>query len=146
MAGYWNEINPKETREIIQNERDCFRTRAESDAALEAHGRFKKTNETTVVGAAPVQYPALPSGPWSEPDPGAPDPATDQLGYGIDEQDPILPTSSSISERSPSDDLSPGGDVGSNAPTTRLVSEVAGQGEGRPHSPAAFPNKFKRRF
>src|SRR5437588_9870482 len=91
MAGYWNEINPKETREIIQNERDCFRTRAESDAALEAHGRFKKTNETTVVGATPVQYPALPSGPCSEGDPGAPDPTTNELGYAIDEQDPILP-------------------------------------------------------
>jgi hypothetical protein len=93
MTRYWNEIDPKETRAIIQNDRDCFRTRAEADAALEAQGRFKRQNETQVVGAKsnPV-YPAQPSGPWSQGDPGAPDPTTDQLGYGIDEVEPIVST------------------------------------------------------
>jgi hypothetical protein len=45
--GYWNEINPKEVREVIRND-DCYRTRAEADAALEASGRFKRQNETQV--------------------------------------------------------------------------------------------------
>jgi len=90
MSGYWNEINPKETKEIIQNERDCFRTRAEADAALEASGRFKRQNETRVTGAAPVTYPALPSGPWGEGDLGAPDPLTNELGYDISVVEPIL--------------------------------------------------------
>jgi hypothetical protein len=62
MTGYWNEINPKETREIIQNERDTFHSRAQADAELEAQGRFKRQNETRVTGSAPVTYPRLPSG------------------------------------------------------------------------------------
>jgi hypothetical protein len=88
MSGYWNTINPKETKEIIQNERDCFQTRAAAAADLEAQGRFKRQNETRVTGAAPVTYPALPSGPWSEGDPGAPDPVTDQFG-DVNEMEPV---------------------------------------------------------
>jgi hypothetical protein len=90
MPGYWNEIDPKEAKAIIQSERDCFQTRAAAEADLEAQGRFKRQNETRVTGSAPVTYPRLPSGPWSEGDPAAPDPATDELGYGINEVEPIL--------------------------------------------------------
>jgi hypothetical protein len=85
MTGYWNEINPKETKEIIQG--DTFLNRAQADAELEAQGRFKRQNETRVTGAAPVTYPRLPSGPWSEGDPGAPDPVTDQFG-DVNEMEP----------------------------------------------------------
>jgi hypothetical protein len=95
-VGYWNEIDPKETKQIIQNERDCFHSRAQA-ALDEVGGRFAKvTSNKVVTGAAPVQYPAIPSGPWSQGDPGAPDPATNELGYPIDEVDPVveLPTSS----------------------------------------------------
>jgi hypothetical protein len=91
MSGYWNTIDPKETKEIIRNERDCFMSRAEAAADLEASGRFKRQNETQVTGAAPVQYPALPSGPWSSEPVPLPDPLTDQLGYEVNEVDPILP-------------------------------------------------------
>jgi hypothetical protein len=141
---YWNWNHPfsqAEKRKELERDRDCFRTRAESDAALEAQGRFKKTNETTVVGATPVTYPRLPSGPWSEGDPGAPDPATDQLGYGIDEQEAVLPASSA--------DLSDSGDAG-DAPTPPVASPGrVGKGEGR-SSPSAFPQpsrkSFRRRF
>jgi hypothetical protein len=94
--GYWNDISQKEVREVLANERDCFRTRAEADAALEASGRFKRQNETRITGAsgAPT-YPQQPAGaPWAQGDPGAPDPATNELGYSIDELEPILqPTS-----------------------------------------------------
>jgi hypothetical protein len=68
MTGYnyWNPFSQAERRKEVERDRDCFRTRAESDAALEAQGRFKKTNETTVVGATPSapvpQQPA--SSPW----------------------------------------------------------------------------------
>jgi hypothetical protein len=92
MTGYWNEVDPKETRKIIQNERDTFLNRAQADADLLNSGRFAKEAATTVTGAKAVpSYPRLPSGPWSEGDLGAPDPATDQLGYGINEVEPIIP-------------------------------------------------------
>jgi hypothetical protein len=68
---YWNHpFSQAEKRKELERDRDCFRTRAESDAALEAQGRFKKTNETTVVGATPsAPYPQQPStSPWSRPD------------------------------------------------------------------------------
>jgi hypothetical protein len=93
MTGYWNEINPKETKEIIQG--DTFLNRAQADADLSNQGRYAKEQATTVTGAKAVpSYPRLPSGPWSEGDLGAPDPTTDQLGYGIDEQEAVLPASS----------------------------------------------------
>jgi len=83
MTGYWNEINPKETKEIIQG--DTFLNRAQADADLLNSGRFAKEAATTVTGAKAVpSYPRLPSGPWSEGDPGAPDPTTNELGYRID--------------------------------------------------------------
>jgi hypothetical protein len=123
MTGYWNEVDPKETRKIIQNERDCFHSRAQSALDDESGGRFDKITSNKVVGATPVSYPRLPSGPWSEGDPGAPDPLTNELGYGIDEQEAILPTSSA--------DQSPGGDVG--------------QGGSR-HSPSASSQPSRRSF
>jgi hypothetical protein len=92
MTGYWNEIDPKETRKIIQNERDCFRTRAEADAALEASGRFKRQNETQIVGSGPPTYPTQPtSSPWGGDNPI---PAGGELDYfdtDISAVDPIIP-------------------------------------------------------
>jgi hypothetical protein len=95
MTGYWNEINPKETKEIIQG--DTFLNRAQADADLSNQGRYAKEQATTVTGAKAVpSYPRLPSGPWSEGDLGAPDPVTDELGYGINEVEPVLPASSAV--------------------------------------------------
>jgi hypothetical protein len=86
--GYWNEISMKETREIIQNERDCLKSRAEADAALEAQGRFKRQNETQIVGSGPPTYPRQPEGsPWAYADCN-PEPPFDT---DISAVEPILP-------------------------------------------------------
>jgi hypothetical protein len=108
---YWNRWTQAEKKQEVL--RDTFLSRAEADAQLEAQGRFKRQNETRITGAAAPSYPQQPSGPWSSQPVPLPDPITDQLGYGIDEQEAILPTSSA--------DQSPGGDVG--------------QGGSRPSSP-----------
>jgi hypothetical protein len=67
--GYWNEVDPKETREIIQRERDSFFTR-QRDALEEAGGRFAKITPQKVTGAEPIsQVPQQPpNSPWSQPD------------------------------------------------------------------------------
>ena len=93
---YWWHNHPPsqaEKREVIRN--DCMMTRAQADADLLNQGRFKKETATTVTGSggAPT-YPRQPSGPWAHGDPGAPDPATNELGYPIDELEPILPPTS----------------------------------------------------
>jgi hypothetical protein len=138
MAGYWNEINPKETKEIIQG--DTFLNRASADADLLNSGRFAKEAATTVTGAKAVpSYPRLPSGPWSEGDPGAPDPTTDQLGYGIDEQEAILP------ERRDADGAtSPSVASAPESPTKDGIA-VGPQGRDR-HSASISPQPFRRRF
>jgi hypothetical protein len=133
MSGYWNTIDLKETKEIIRNERDCLKSRAEADAALEASGRFKRQNETRVTGASPsVSMPHQPaSSPWSQNVvPG--DPATDQIGYEINEVEAILPASFAV--------------------TSGEHSPDAGQGGGDFAAPSAAPsqphsrNTFRRRF
>jgi hypothetical protein len=143
MTGYWNEIDPKETRAIIQNERDCFRTRAESDAALEAQGRFKKTNETTIVGATPsAPYPAQPpNSPWAYADRN-PEPPFDT---DISAVEPIL------NEPTPDPETGqhlPVSDVVGSGPATDGIA--AGQGGSRQQSPSASsqPSRshFRRRF
>jgi hypothetical protein len=108
MSGYWNSIDPKETKQIIQNERDCFRTRAEADAALEASGRFKRQNETRVVGSGGPTYPAIPSGPYAtNPIPsggeldrfGVADPSGAVSAAGSVPSSPMLPATSHSRKR-----------------------------------------------
>jgi hypothetical protein len=91
--GYWNEIDPKETKQIIQNERDTFHSRAQADAELEAQGRFKRQNETRITGSGGVPtYPAQPAtSPWGGSNPIPPDPATDQIDYDPNFVEPVLP-------------------------------------------------------
>jgi hypothetical protein len=86
MAGYWNEIDLKETKEIIEN--DSFFTR-QRDALDEQGGRFSKVNPSSVTGNGPPTFPAIPSGPWAD-NPVPPDPATDQLGFSVEEVEPVL--------------------------------------------------------
>jgi hypothetical protein len=79
---YWNPFSQKERREIIANERDCFHSRAQAAVDLESGGRFAKLTPNKVTSAEPIsQVPRQPSGPWAHGDPGAPDPATDQIDY-----------------------------------------------------------------
>jgi hypothetical protein len=92
--GYWNEIDKRETREIIQQ--DCYRNRAEADTALEAQGRFKRQNETRITGSGTSNYPAITSGPWSGSHSVPGDPHTDELGYDINEVEAVLPTPAPI--------------------------------------------------
>jgi hypothetical protein len=136
MSGYWNDISQKEVREVLANDRDCFRTRAEADANLEASGRFRKQNETQIVGAALPTYPALPSGPWSEPDPGLPDPATDQYG-DINAQEPVgseaeIQKSLERLTQSERQSILPGADRVSQEPISEAHTEV-----GSAHAPTA---------
>jgi hypothetical protein len=91
VSGYWNTINPKETKEIIANERDTFHSRAQADADLLNQGRFKKETAATVTGSAAPTYPAVPTGPWSSSYAAmARDALTDELGYQIDAVEPVL--------------------------------------------------------
>jgi hypothetical protein len=78
-----DEITQDEKRKILK---DTLLGRAEADADLAAGGRFKKEVETRVTGVP--QYPQIPSGPWAGAYPVPNDPATDQLGFPIDAQEP----------------------------------------------------------
>jgi hypothetical protein len=96
MTGYdyWNPFSQAERRKEVERDRDCFRTRAESDAELLNQGRFKKETATTVVGATPsAPYPQQPaSSPWGGDNPIPPG-ELDQVGYDINEVEPVLPAS-----------------------------------------------------
>jgi hypothetical protein len=143
MTGYWNEINPKETKEIIQG--DTFLNRASADADLLNSGRFAKEAATTVTGAKAVpSYPRLPSGPWSEGDPGAPDPVTDQFG-DVNSQEPTgshVEIERSLQRRDADGATSPSVEHASESPTKDGIA-VGPQGR---DSAAISPRPFRRRF
>jgi hypothetical protein len=87
--GYWNDIDPKETKQIIQNERDTFHSRAQADADLLNQGRFKKETAATVTGASGgPTYPRQPPGsPYA--DNPVPPGELDQMGFSIGEMEPV---------------------------------------------------------
>jgi hypothetical protein len=146
MTGYWNSIDPKETREIIQNERDCFHSRAQAALDDEAGGRFAKVTSNKLTGAGGVSYPAIPSGPYSHGDPGAPDPVTDQFG-DVNEMEPTgSPTEiqRSLQRRDVNGASSPPVEHASESPTKDGIA-VGPQGRDR-HSAAISPRPFRRRF
>jgi hypothetical protein len=87
---YWSQSSQAERKEILANDRDTLHSRAAAQAELEAQGRFKRENETKIVGAGVPSYPAIPSGPWSGSNPVPPGDAIDKLGYDINEVEPIL--------------------------------------------------------
>src|SRR5262249_1697903 len=67
-----DEISQREKREVL---RDCYLSRAQADADLEAQGRFKKQSPTMIVGTP--QYPKQPANsPWHS-DPVPPEPPLD---------------------------------------------------------------------
>jgi hypothetical protein len=145
MAGYWNEIDPKETKEIIQG--DTFLNRAQADADLSNQGRYAKEQATTMTGAKAVpSYPRLPSGPWSEGDPGAPDPTTDQFG-DVNSQEPTgshIEIERSLQRRDATEASSPSVEHAPESPTKDGIA-VGPQGRDR-HSAAISPQPFRRRF
>jgi hypothetical protein len=69
----------KEKRELIKN---TYLAHTHSDEG----GRFAKTTPTNVIGASPVSYPTLKSGPWSDqPGPGEEPP----LGVSVEDHEPV---------------------------------------------------------
>jgi hypothetical protein len=89
------------------------------DAELEMGGRFARVNTTTVVGSAPIQYPAQPAtSPWHS-EPIGPEPP---LGYSVDDQEPV----GEMFERAPSVISRQDGGVGdgSNSDATSEVRAV----------------------
>jgi hypothetical protein len=165
MSGYWNSIDKKETEEVIRN--DSYFTR-QRDALDESGGRFSKVNPTTVTGASPPTYPQIPTGPWGGSNPVPPDPATDTLGYDINEQEPILqptadadPDDANISSSSVEQRASQEGE-GDHSPTSpsalspdasaASVSSIGDpaaartEGGARSPSPSSVTSRFKRRF
>jgi hypothetical protein len=112
----WNEIDQKETREIIHN--DSYFTR-QRDALDEAGGRYAKLTPNKVTGATPPsQYPRIPSGPWAAPEPVAPDPATDQLGFDVNEVEAVELPASSLADQS----IGSPGDVGTESPPSEGIA------------------------
>jgi hypothetical protein len=98
-----NDSDQKTRRQVLK---DTLLSRALADAEIEAQGRFKRHNPTIVTGGTP-QYPTVPNGPWSSPDPTGPE---QSLGYDIN----ALPETGEAS-----------------APTLPCVVEPASSPEGR---------------
>ena len=86
---YWNDHHSQQVRkEVLQNDRDCMMTRAQSDSDLLNQGRFAKeaATEVTASKGAPT-FPQIPGGPWSSDyAPATRDP--DPLGFDINEVEP----------------------------------------------------------
>ena len=138
MSGYWNEVDKKETREIIRN--DCMMTR-QRDALDESGGRFAKLTPNKVTGAEPIsQVPQQPANsPWSR-DVVPPGDAIDKLGYDINEVEAVGPTppDPEVSHHLPTSvDRGEGSEPLPLAPTTE---------PGSGSTPTAAPKLFKRRF
>jgi hypothetical protein len=139
MTGYWNE-------KIIQNERDCFQTRAAATADLEAQGRFKKQNATQVIGTAVPTYPhQSPTSPWGGEPPIPVGGDLDYFGTDISAVEPVL------NEPTPDPETGqhlPVSDVVGSGPATDGIA--AGRGGSRQQSPSASSqpsrSRFRRRF
>jgi hypothetical protein len=78
MSRTFSDIADQEERRRVM--KDTLLSRTQADVDIEAQGRFRRHNPTTVTGAAP-SYPSPPNGPWANPDPSGPEPT---LGYDID--------------------------------------------------------------
>jgi hypothetical protein len=83
-----NDATPAERREVFENKRVADERRASTyhqhaiNEASEAGGRFRTVNETTVIGAASLNYPAGPS--WTHDPTGIEPP----LGVDVNELRP----------------------------------------------------------
>jgi hypothetical protein len=128
---FWNDPHSQELRrEIIRN--DSYMTR-QRDAPEEAGGRYSKIAPTTVTGQSPISYPQISSGPWSAGDPGAPNAATDTLGYSVQDQEPcgsvqeIDRSLERLTQIPATESVSPGADLRSpeSAASSALVHDTA---------------------
>jgi hypothetical protein len=95
MSDYWGQdrfTQAEKKQEVI---RDTFLNRAQADADLLNSGRFAKEVASNVVGAKALpSYPAQPAtSPWGGDNPVPPG-ELDQVGYDLNELEPVLPTSS----------------------------------------------------
>jgi hypothetical protein len=81
---YRNDSSQAERRAILKQDREAssYAAHAQNAVDLNPGGRFA-ASKAAVVGKAPVpQYPTIPSGPWSAPDPSGLEPS---LGYSVDQ-------------------------------------------------------------
>lgn len=78
---YDNPTTQSERRQVLK---DTLLSRAQSEADMVLGGRFSKINPTRVTGVP--QYPAQPaSSPWHHD----PVPATEPLGFSVDQMEPV---------------------------------------------------------
>jgi hypothetical protein len=70
-----NDADMKTKLEVLRNDKSTFFDRARAEAGQEL-GRYSHLGkEQAVTGSRPVQqWPTIPSGPWSEPDPSGQEP------------------------------------------------------------------------
>jgi hypothetical protein len=145
---YYNHFSQSERRqEVKRDHRDTFHSRAQAALDDESGGRFARLNPSKVTGAEPIsQVPQQPpNSPYANPVP--PGAAIDQLGFAIDEMEPV--GSHAEIERSLQRlaDADPGALI-SRADRVEPEAGGVGQPSRSPASPnsAATPKPFKRRF
>jgi hypothetical protein len=78
-------VRKQQEPQPLNDDASTFHTFAQSDAAS-VGGRFAQTQSAKVVGAdKSVEYPAIPSGPWSAPDPSGLEPP-----FPVDVSEPVI--------------------------------------------------------
>jgi|EndMetStandDraft_8_1072994.scaffolds.fasta_scaffold103646_2 hypothetical protein len=82
-----DDVPQAERRRIMADERRRQTYHGHAlDSEPELGGRFAKVQMTTVVGTGPISYPKQPAGsPWAK-DECPPEP---QLGYSVEEREPV---------------------------------------------------------
>src|SRR4029077_13701451 len=87
-ADYWNRFTQAEKLEVLENDQDTYLRRAQNALDLEAAGRFKERQRTSLTGHAADPIPRQPAGsPYAENAvPAGGD--LDRFGVAIDEQEP----------------------------------------------------------
>jgi hypothetical protein len=83
-----DESSMAEKRRILREEQiSSYRAHAEANADLELGGRYAKVTKTTIVGASPISYPALPeTSPSNQAAMVGDEPS---LGYDINAMEPV---------------------------------------------------------
>jgi hypothetical protein len=144
---YENPASQAERLAAHQNDERVRKVAYQTIAAAEADavgGRFAARERSTVIGSGPVNYPVLPaSSPWAND----PLPASEPLGFAIDEMEPVG-TAQEI-EQSLQALASQGGEgINSESPPSAPPSSGAAllRGNSSLRSEAAAPPPSKQKF